>query len=108
MSMELRGMDALLSKVNKVAKHEDIKRIVDMNTIEMTNKAIRGAPVDTGFLSRSIVPEVNGLTGRTRAEADYSAYVNYGTRFMASQPFLTSAFNFQKIQFIDDLKRLMK
>ena len=39
---------------------------------------------------------------------DYSAYVEYGTRFQSAQPFVKPAYNVQKGVFIKDLERLLK
>jgi HK97 gp10 family phage protein len=49
-------------------------------------------PVDTGFLRSSIhVERISHLALQVRADADYAAYVEYGTRFMAAQPYMTPA-----------------
>lgn len=44
-------------------------------------------PVDTGNLKNSKVRS----TGRIAWTAEYAGYVNFGTRFMAAQPFATDA-----------------
>lgn len=108
MSFEISGADALLSKLNKIANYADVKTAVKVNTVELTAAAIRNAPVDTGALSRSIVPEVTDLVGRVVPTAEYAPYVEYGTRYMGAQPFIGPAFQTQSVKFLNDLRRLMK
>lgn len=54
--------------------------------------AKREAPVDTGFLANSIRGDVQTNTvGVVRVGAEYGAYVNYGTRRAAPNPFFDRA-----------------
>lgn len=108
--MKIIGADVLGKELKKRANLDDIKEAIKLNASELQREAQRQAPVDTGFLKRSISLEIrdNGRTAIVGATAEYAPYVNYGTRFMAAQPFLTSAFNRQEPLFIRDLQRLMK
>lgn len=108
MTFSFSGEDALLKKLQKMASHNDVKQAVKINTAELARNAIRNAPVDTGFLKRSIVPELTDLEGRVLTVAEYGPYVELGTRFMAAQPFISPAFMSQRIKFVDDLKRIME
>lgn len=83
---------------------------VKLNGAELQQKAQRNAPVDTGNLRRSINLSIKdgGMTAEITAMAEYSGYVEYGTRFMNAQPFIAPAFNEQKDIFINDLKRALK
>jgi len=110
MSKYVLGADVLIKQLKANANVDDVKKAVKLNTSEMQQKAQRYAPVDTGNLKRSIgfdLTEKN-LNGHVGATAEYAPYVNYGTRYMTAQPFLTRAFNEQKQLFVKDLKRLMK
>ncbi|PCS15925.1 hypothetical protein RU91_GL000762 [Lactococcus lactis subsp. lactis] len=49
-----------------------------------------------------------GFSGQAGPHTDYSAYVEYGTRFQSAQPFVKPAYNEQKGLFIKDLERLLK
>ncbi|WP_260680480.1 HK97-gp10 family putative phage morphogenesis protein [Enterococcus avium] len=49
-----------------------------------------------------------GLVGMVTPTAEYAPYVNYGTRFQAAQPFISNAFNYQKVKFIAEMQRLVK
>lgn len=108
--MRITGTDALGKELMKRASMKDVQNVVRLSGAELQQKAQRRAPVDTGNMKRSISLELtdNGMTAIVKSGADYSAYVNFGTRFQSANPFMTSSFNEQKINFISDLKRLMK
>lgn len=108
MSFQISGADALLSKLKKMATHDDVKAAVKVNTTELAQGAMRNAPVDTGNLRRSIVPSITDLVGQVNATAEYSGYVEMGTRYMAAQPYMGPAFQVQRSKFLSDLQRLMR
>lgn len=108
--ISISGVDDLVNKLKKNATLDDVKRVVKMNGAELTSEAQWKAPLDTGFLERSIVFSLanGGLTAQTLVGAEYGPYVEYGTRYMAAQPYLRPAFRKQKQKFKSDLERLMK
>lgn len=113
-SLELKGLDELIGALKDKANLNDVKNVVKMNGSEMQRKMVRSASFtqgyQTGTTKRSIkyVPEDNGFTAKVSPGTEYSPYLIYGTRFMAAQDFFRPNFFSQKIQFINDLKRLMK
>lgn len=109
-SMSFKGIDQLLKHLDKAASLKDVQNIVKINGSQLTENAQKLAPVDTGNLKRSITmcTKDNGMTSRTKAHADYAAYVEYGTRFQGKQPYMKPAYSKQKVKFIKDLERLMK
>lgn len=109
-SIQIKGIDKLQKKLRKNATMADAKTIVRTNGIEMNRTASRLAPVDTGFLRRSIVFTIadGGLTANSTAGAEYAPYLEYGTRFMSAQPFMRPAYNQQKAKFKSDMGRLVK
>lgn len=110
MSIKIKGIDALQKKLKQNATMSDVKKIVQTNTAELTQKAQRNAPVDTGYLRRSITMTIEGggLEGHSTAGAEYGPYVEHGTRFNTAQPFMRPAFNVQKEQFKKDMRELVK
>lgn len=108
--ISISGVDDLVHKLKKNATLDDVKRVVKANGTELTRNAQSKAPVDTGFLKRSIVFSLanSGLTSKTEVGAEYAAYLEYGTRFMSAQPFMKPSYNIQKQKFKSDLERLMK
>jgi len=109
-SIQIKGIDNLQKKLRKSATMADVKTVVRTNGIEMNRTASRLAPVDTGFLRRSIVFAIAdvGLTATSTAGAEYAPYLEYGTRFMSAQPFMRPAYNQQKAKFKSDMGRLVK
>lgn len=108
--MKINGIDALQKKLRDNVTLDDVKHVVKSNGTQLNRKAKRLAPVDTGFLKGSITTsiELDGLQSTTMPTADYAIHLEYGTRFMAKQPFLRPAFDIQKTVFLNDLERLMK
>ena len=111
MGVKLSGISEMKRALEKQAKVEQmVCSVVKLNGAELQERAQRNAPVDTGNLRRSISLSVKdgGMTAEVTATADYSAYVEYGTRYMEAQPYMQPAFNVQKDIFVDDLKRALK
>src|SRR5690625_1130167 len=108
MKLEIKGADALLTKLNKGVEYSDVKKVVKVNTAEMHKSAQRNAPVDTGFLKRSIEMDITDQVGKVIPTAHYAPYVEFGTRYQNSQPFIAPAYHKQKKKFINDLKRVME
>lgn len=120
-SIKFEGLDKLALELKKRENLDAVKTVVKMNGAELQAGAQQKAPVGTpestgipryvgGTLKRSIGVEIKdgGLTAEVTPTAEYAAYVELGTRFMAAQPYLEPAFNIQKSIFMKDLKRLMK
>lgn len=87
-----------------------IAKAVKTNASEMHQKEMRTVPVDTGFLKRSILLTMkdNGLTGVVEPTATYATFVEYGTRFMAAQPYVRPNYYEQVKQFIKDMQKFVK
>ncbi|WP_294731082.1 HK97-gp10 family putative phage morphogenesis protein [uncultured Faecalibaculum sp.] len=104
---DVKGLNKLQKKLLKAADKSKIRDTVERNTTELQEKAMRKVPVDTGHLQGSIgfTTSKDGMTGTVRAQADYSQYVELGTRYMQAQPYMKPAFDSQKDIFIKDLKK---
>ena len=70
------------------------------------------APVDTGYMRDHIEQtdraNPNQLRAVIESQADYSAFVEYGTVHMDAQPFFTPAFESGKKQVNNGLLRVLK
>lgn len=108
--IEIKGLEPLIAKLEKGVNFKEAQEVVKMNGAELHKNAQRLAPVDSGFLKRSIVITISdgGLKAEVKPTAHYSAYVNFGTRFQAAQPFMTNSYKVQREKFLSDLKRLVK
>jgi len=108
--MEIKIDRGLIKALEKASKTDGIKKAVQLNASELQRKAQRRAPVDTGFLRRSITLDFkdSGMTASIKPTAEYAPYVEYGTRFMSAQPFIRPSFYEQEKKFIKDIEKLMK
>lgn len=127
MQFELKGLEKLQKKLQRVAKMEEVERIVEKHGTEMQKKAVNNASKfrghyegrgknkhfvkPTGATKRSISVNSNKIDRfryRVAPGTAYAAYVELGTRKMSAQPFIKPAFDEQKKLFKDDLERLVK
>lgn len=124
---ELKGLEKLQKKLQKVAKMEEMERIIEKHGTEMQRKSIINASKfrghyegrgknkhfvkPTGATKRSISvnsSKVGRFKYKVAPGTSYAAYVELGTRKMSAQPFIKPAFDEQKKLFKDDLERLVK
>lgn len=110
MNIEIEGSDEMVRAVMNKFNKDKVAGVVKRNTTQAQRKAMKFAAVDTGHMRRSITMEVQfvGLTGYITANADYSPYVEYGTRYNDSQPFMRPAAREQAPIFLNDLKNLLR
>ena len=120
-SVKVTGFKELEMKLKRNADMQEVKKIVKEHGANLQKKAQRNAPIGTpestgipgykgGTLRGSLGLEIadEGLSAEVEATADYSAYVELGTRFMQAQPYLGPAFNEQKEKFKKDMKNLVR
>ena len=127
LQFELKGLEKLQTKLQRVAKMEEVERIVEKHGSEMQKKAVTNASKfrghyegrgknkhfvkPTGATKRSISvnsSKIDRFRYRVAPGTAYAAYVELGTRKMSAQPFIKPAFDDQKKLFKDDLERLVK
>lgn len=127
LQFELKGLEKLQTKLQRVAKMEEVERIVEKNGTEMQKKAVSNASKfrghyegrgknkrfvkPTGATKRSISvnsSKIDRFKYKVAPGTDYAAYVELGTRKMSAQPFIKPAFDEQKKLFKNDLERLVK
>lgn len=83
---------ALIQAVAR-AEAEAAREIVKKAAGDVQAAAMRIVPVDTGNLKRSIMVDIapGGMSAEVTANADYAAYVEYGTRYKAARPYMQPA-----------------
>ena len=112
MTIKMVGLARMIKGITDIYQKSDseIGRVVKANTAELQQKEMRTVPVDTGFLKRSILLTMkdNGLTGVVEPTATYATFVEYGTRFMAAQPYVRPNYYEQVKQFMKEMERLVK
>lgn len=127
LQFELKGLEKLQTKLQRVAKMEEVERIVEKHGTEMQKKAVNNASKfrghyegrgknkhfvkPTGATKRSISvnsSKIDRFRYRVAPGTEYAIYVELGTRKMSAQPFIKPAFDEQKKLFKNDLERLVK
>ena len=120
-NVKFEGLYELQKALQDNAKMEKVKACVRVNGSELQQKSKDNAEFKghyrgkkfikpTGNLKGEINLKIknNGLTAEVKPEAEYSAYVELGTRKMEAQPYLKPAFNEQIKQFKKDLDDIVK
>ena len=109
-SIDWKGADRLQAKLDSMSDLSGVHSVVAANGARLHRQAMAKAPIASGTLMRSIGLSLRdgGMSAAVRPAEEYAAYVEYGTRFMAAQPYLRPAFEQVKPQFIADLKKVMK
>lgn len=97
LKLEFKGLNELNRKLSKVSAQQTktlMNEIVLKRSGDLQRVAMQKAPVDTGFLKRSIQLEhIPAITqGRTYATAEYAIFQELGTRYQPGTPFMRPAF----------------
>jgi len=105
-NIEIIGIERLTLRINKAADSLDEKIMDGLEIIgeNIVADAKAFAPIKTGRLRNSIGKTVFGRELEVYAEAEYAAYVEYGTSRMRPQPFLRPAFEANRADLITVLK----
>lgn len=119
--IKFEGLYEVKKALAKNISLTDVKRVIRVNGAELQARAQRNADFKghyrgkdfikpTGNLKGKIKLELedDGLTASVNPEAEYSAYVEFGTRYMDAQPYLKPAWDEQKEIFKRDMQRLCK
>lgn len=109
-SLEFRGTADLIGALKRKSTLNEVKNVVRTNAAQMHGGAVQRAPVDTTHLKKSVKLHSldNGFTAKVASEAEYAGYQEWGTRFQSGTPHVGPSFHFQKIKYLNDMKRLMK
>lgn len=92
----------IVAKHGALLKTKTVQNMAAMYTAGYSTgeAGIRGT-VDTVFSNA-------GMTATVAPHKEYFSYLEYGTRFMSARPTLKPAFAYQSVQFVNDLKKMMK
>lgn len=122
-NIKFKGADKLAQALLDKAKMEVVKKIVKQNTAQLQLKAQQKTTtaytghmegkrfvLPTGATKRGIILgfEDMQLTGFVRMTKEYNPYLEKGTRFMKARPVLYPTYLYQRTQFIEQLKKVMK
>lgn len=113
-SLKIEGLDKLEKALKKNVTMDDVKRVVRHNGSQLHEKMQSNADFtrgyQTGTTKRSIGLEIKdgGFSAEVGPETEYSPYLEYGTRFMSSQPFIKPSLDAQKKKFNSDMQKLVR
>ena len=108
--LDLTGVEKLeMTIYNAHAKvTEQASKVTKNNGEKLMKKAKELAPTDTWFLHDNIISKHFPLYSLVHSQASYSGYVNFGTRFMYAQPFMTDAVKWIMPLYQKDMTDVMK
>jgi len=92
------------------AMPEKTSQVVRKAAFDIEGQAKNRAPVDTGALKNSISTEFenNGLTGIIAPHMEYATFVEFGTKRMSAQPYMTPAAEAVAPAFISAMKQMLQ
>ena len=83
----INSLEKSIEKAIKAAEKE-----LQLTALEIERDAKLNAPVDTGMLRASITSTGSGSEYEIGTNIEYAPFVEFGTKYMAAQPFLFPAF----------------
>jgi HK97 gp10 family phage protein len=112
--IKVKGIRKLEKALKAGVTMEDVKKVVRFHGSQLQQRMQRNASFtrgyQTGATKRSIGLDLksDGLAAHVGPTTEYSPYLEYGTRFMAAQPFVRPSFREEQQVFIKNLRRLMR
>lgn len=111
--IEFIGVVELEKTLESMADVSAIKTAVKKNGADLQRTMQRKADFkmgyQTGTTKRSIGLDITdgGMTAEVGPSTEYSPYLEWGTRFMAAQPFVWPAFNEVCPKFVSDIAKVI-
>ena len=108
--MDFQGIEQLEMTIYNSHKKavEQANKVTKNNGELLKKKAKELAPKDTWFLHDNIVSKYFPLMAQVQALASYSAYPEFGTRFMDAQPYMRPALKWVMPKYQKDMTDVMK
>lgn len=121
--VRMKGASKLIAGLEQRQKLTGVQALVKKYTAQLQEKAQQRTTTEykghyegkrfvkpTGATKRGIKLEIadGGLSGIVGMSMSYNPYLENGTRFMRARPVLKPTFTTQKVQFVNELKLLMK
>ncbi|HEM4572293.1 HK97-gp10 family putative phage morphogenesis protein [Streptococcus suis] len=110
MAVKWQGMEKLVATISNAHPKavEQSLKVLKNNGDKAKAIAMENAPKETGFLKKNITTSYPGMEAHIHAEAGYSGYQEYGTRFQPGKPFMRPAIEQIQPQFQKDMTDVMK
>jgi HK97 gp10 family phage protein len=106
-SVEIQNADNLISRFQNIADSlpREIGNALTDSAESIVDNAQANAPVDTGYLRDHIIITQNTDEEVTiESQADYSVYVEFGTRYMDAQPYFMPAVEAGQAQLLTNIE----
>lgn len=109
-SVKWQGLEKLTMTISNAHPNAVKQSIAVLRNNGERGKAVakKKAPVDTSFLKNHITTSYQGMEAHIHAEAGYSGYQEYGTRFQPGTPFMRPMIKEVQPQFQEDMTNVMK
>lgn len=111
MNIKFEGADELIQKFrdNPSKLNSQAGRIINTTALRVEKKAVELAPVDTGYLKQHIKADTDGRLGaEIVSSANYSIYLEKGTRKMPPHAFMEPAVKSEELFLYQKLSNLLK
>jgi HK97 gp10 family phage protein len=109
-TVRIKGLDKFVADVRKKSKSDQtaIGQEVQRSGLRIEKLAKRNAPWDTGYMSMSIYSwKAGDFKSEIISPANYSIWVEEGTRRQAAQPFLGPAVDSDYPVFLSNIKKIV-
>lgn len=117
LSIEVEGLEPLLQKLGAFSDDVGGRMLSDALFVGgqvVRSDAVRRAPIKTGNLRASITVErVDESVARAEVtvgpskQAPYGVHVEYGTRFMAAQPYMRPALDTNRQRVAEEVRKAL-
>lgn len=107
----MKGLNKFLRQVKNKPKQleQQVDQELSRSSLRVERKAKMLAPWDTGWMSNNIYSDKEGkLRFRVVSPANYSIYVELGTRYQAAQPFFFVALEDEYPKLMKNLSKIVK
>lgn len=104
-NFNISGIEGVVSRFNRAIEEVRNFQSTEPKKIanEMIDKMKEKCPVDTGFMRDHIsITNSDSMGAQVSSTAEYSKYVEFGTKFMRAQPFFFVIFDEYTTQNIKD------
>ena len=93
-TVRMVGLNQYIKAVQKkpAQVEQAVDREIKLSSLRIEKKSKQQSPFDTGWLSNNIYANVvRSMAAEVVSPAEYSIFIELGTRFMMAQPFLFPA-----------------
>jgi HK97 gp10 family phage protein len=112
--LKIEGLDKLEKALKENVTMNDVKKVVRHNGQQLQARIQQNADFtegyQTGETKRSVSLDITdgGFSAESGPTTEHAEYLEYGTRFMDSQPFVKPSLDAQAAKFKSDMQKLMR